>query len=597
MFRGAGWHVQKVLWASEWEPLFTAPAGPKLLARLDAMNDGDMQNLTVLDTPDLREALFGSDTELAALGARLDDNAVQALRRGGHDPRLVYAAYADAVAHRGAPTVILAQTIKGYGLGPNFEGRNATHQMKKMTPEQLRVFRDILDVPISDAELVDGLPPYLPLPEGSPELEYLHHRRELLGGMIPRRPATPAVLAAQPADKVFAEFDEGSGGRAVSTTVSYTKLLRGLMRDPVIGARVVPVVPDEGRRFGFEILYNEFGIYAPGGQHYTPVDAGMALSYKELATGQVLQVGITESGGMADFAAAATAAATWNTPLIPFYTYYSMFGFQRVGDLIWALADARGRGFLVGATAGRTTLAGEGIQHTDGSSHLLALAITACRAYDPGYAYETATIIRDGIRRMYGDGEECFYYLTVYNENYAQPAKPTESGIAGVSVDDAIVSGLYRLAASPTGGPPHVRLFASGPAVLAAHGAAKALANDHRVAAEVWSVTSWKALRDDALDVERWNREHPDARRTSYVQRALAGSQVPIVAFTDYVTAVPDQLSRFVGAPFTALGTDGSGFSDTREALRAHFGTDAAGVTKAALTLIADVNAAAQEGA
>ncbi|MDO8121154.1 pyruvate dehydrogenase (acetyl-transferring), homodimeric type [Isoptericola sp. b490] len=591
VFRGAGWRVVKVLWGSEWEALFTDPAGPRLQARLEAMNDGDLQRLTVLEPAELRAELFGDDPALARLGASLDDGELRALRRGGHDPRQVHAAYADALAHRDGPTVVLAQTVKGYALGPNFEGRNATHQMKKMTAAQLKIFRDILDLPITDSELSDGLPPYLRLPEGSEELRYLRERRATLGGVLPRRPVTAAVLPSQPGAPVFEEFDAGSSGRPTSTTVAYTRLLRGLMRDPEIGPRVVPVVPDEGRSFGFEVLYSEFGIYAPGGQRYTPVDAGLPLSYREAAAGQVLQVGITEAGGLGDFTAAATAGATWDTAVIPFFTYYSMFGFQRVGDLIWALADARGRGFLAGATAGRTTLSGEGVQHTDGSSHLAALAVPSCRAYDPGYAYETATIVRDGIRRMYGQGEECFYYLTLYNENYAQAAKPSVSGVPGVDVDDAIVAGLYRLDAAPEDRPAQVRLLASGPSVLAARQARDRLAQEHGISAEVWSVTSWKALRDDALETERWNREHLSGpRRTSYLRRALSTS-VPTVAVTDYVTALPDQLARFVRAPFTALGTDGYGWSDTREALRAHFGTDADGIASATLALLAENDA------
>jgi len=552
------------------------------------MNDGDLQQLTILDATELRATLFGgNDPTLRALGDGLTDAQLLGLRRGGHDPRAVYAAYVDAVAHRGAPSVVLAATVKGYALGPNFEGRNATHQMKKMTAEQLRIFRDILDLPVSDAVLAEGLPPYLPLPDGSPEQRYLHERIRALGGVLPRRPAKPASLLGQPADPVFTEFDAGSGKRAVSTTVAYTRLLRSLMRDPTIGPRVVPIVPDEGRTFGFEVLYSEFGIYAPDGQQYTPVDADLPLSYKESAAGQVLQEGITEAGGLAELTAAATAGHTWDTAVIPFFTYYSMFGFQRVGDLIWALADARGRGFLVGATAGRTTLSGEGLQHTDGSSHLAALGVPSLRAYDPAFAYETATIVRDGIRRMYGDGEECFYYLTVYNEDIVQPAKPTESGIDGVSVDDAIIAGLYRVSPTPDGSPAQVRLLASGPSVRAAQQAAGTLAN-RGIAAEVWSVTSWKQLRDDALDVERWNREHPDeAPRVSHLPRALGGGRVPLVAISDYVTALPDTLARFVNMPYISLGTDGYGMSDTREDLRAHFGTDAAGITDTAIRVTA----------
>jgi len=593
VFAGAGWHVLKVLWGSEWEPLFAAPAGDALAARLEAMNDGDLQQLTILDATELRATLFGgTDSALRLLGDGLTDTQLLGLRRGGHDPRTVYAAYANAVAHRGAPSVVLAATVKGYALGPNFEGRNATHQMKKMTAEQLRVFRDILDLPVSDTELADGLPPYLPLPDGSPEQQYLHDRIRALRGVLPRRPLMPATLPNQPAKAAFAEFDAGSGKRAVSTTVAYTRLLRSLMRDPATGPRVVPIVPDEGRTFGFEVLYSEFGIYAPDGQQYTPVDADLPLSYKESASGQVLQEGITEAGGLAELTAAATAGHTWDTAVIPFFTYYSMFGFQRVGDLIWALADARGRGFLVGATAGRTTLSGEGLQHTDGSSHLAALSVPSLRAYDPAFAYETATIVRDGIRRMYAGGEECFYYLTVYNEDHVQPAKPAESGIEDVCVDDAIVAGLYRVSVTAPGRPVELRLLASGPAVRAAEQAAATLYDERGVVAEVWSVTSWKQLRDDALSVEAWNRAHPGQTHTSYLRRALGADKcLPVVAVSDYVTALPDTLARFVTAPYVSLGTDGYGLSDTRDDLRAHFGTDAAGITAAAIELLGEQTA------
>jgi pyruvate dehydrogenase E1 component len=585
-FAGAGWHVLKALWGSEWDALFGAPEGDVLLERLQMMNDGDLQRLTILDASELREALFGGgDDRLRVLGNRLSDHELLGLRRGGHDPRIVHAAYADAVAHRGAPSVVLAQTVKGYALGPNFEGRNATHQMKKMTPEQLRIFRDILDIPVSDADLEDGLPPYLPLPAGSPEEQYLAERRTRRGGVLPRRPAAGANLPAQPSESVFADFDAGSGQHAVSTTVAYTRLLRSLMREPAIGARIVPIVPDEGRTFGFEVLYSEFGIYAPDGQRYTPVDAGLPLSYKEAPAGQVLQEGITEAGGLAELTAAATAGYTWDTAVIPFFTYYSMFGFQRVGDLIWALADARGRGFLVGATAGRTTLSGEGLQHTDGASHLAALAVPACRAFDPAFAYETAVIVRDGIRRMYGDSEDCFYYLTVYNEDAVQPAKPASSGIADMSIDEAIIAGIYRVSPAGDGPPADIRLLASGPAVRSAQEAA-ALLDGRGVRADVWSVTSWKQLRDDALSVEQWNRSHPQDPRRSMLQRALGESKTPVVAVSDYVSALPDSIARFTGAPFLSLGTDGYGVSDTREELRAHFGTDAAGIGAAVIGLL-----------
>ncbi|HEX2856452.1 MAG TPA: pyruvate dehydrogenase (acetyl-transferring), homodimeric type [Propionibacteriaceae bacterium] len=589
-FAGSGWNVVKVPWASEWEPLFAAPGGADLAARLESMNDGDLQRLTILDAGELRDALFGHGSgALAGLGASIPDGDLLRLRRGGHDPRTVYAAYCEALATRGMPTAVLAQTIKGYSLGPNFEGRNATHQMKKMTPDQLRIFRDILGVPVTDEQIAGGLPPYLQLPPGSPEERYLLERRRALGGVLPRRPRTPALLPAPPEPGAFEEFDRGSGKHPISTTVAYTKLLRSLMRDPGLGARIVPIVPDEGRTFGFDVLYSQFGIYAPGGQQYTPVDAGMPLYYRESETGRVLQEGITEAGGLAEFTAAATAGHTWDTAVIPFFTYYSMFGFQRVGDLIWALADARGRGFLVGATAGRTTLSGEGLQHTDGSSQLSALSVPTCRAYDPAFAYETATIVRHGIEAMYGQGEESFYYLTVYNEDAVQPAKPVDSGIDGVDVDEAIVRGLYRVTPVAAGRTPDVRLLASGPAVRSAQDAAARLSEERGIQAEVWSVTSWKALRDEALEIERSTRGERAGGpgRSSHLQRALGAEPVPVVAVSDYVSALPDAVSRFVPASaFVSLGTDDFGLSDSREELRAHFGTDADGIAAAVVGLL-----------
>lgn len=587
IFMGAGWHVLKALWGTEWEALLHAPGGPTLADRLDRMNDGALQRLTVLEGPELREALFGDGgPALAALGQSLTDAQLLGLRRGGHDPAVVHAAYAEAVATRGRPTVVLAQTVKGYSLGPNFEGRNATHQMKKMTPHQLCVFRDILGLPVADDALADGLPPYLPLPTGSRESDYLRQRRRTLGGYLPRRAHHPANLPAQPAASLFADFDKGSGAHQVSTTVALTRLLRALLRDPDMGDRVVPMVPDEGRTFGYEPLYSEFGIYAPDGQQYSPVDAGLPLFYNESKTGQVLQEGITEAGGLAELTAAATAGHTWDTAVVPFFTFYSMFGFQRVGDLIWALADARGRGFLIGATAGRTTLAGEGLQHADGSSHLNALAVPACRAYDPAFAYEMATIIRDGTRRMYRDGEESFYYLTTYNEDYAQPAKPPTSGVPDVSVDDAILAGMHRVRPTSVDGPLDVRMLASGPAVRLAEQAAEELASQHGLTAEVWSVTSWKQLREDSLSVARWNARHrAPTRRQSHLDRALGRLPVPVVAVTDYITALPDQLARFIKAPYVSLGTDGYGPSDSREDLRRHFAIDVDAICRAALRI------------
>jgi pyruvate dehydrogenase E1 component len=504
------------------------------------------------------------------------------LPRGGHDYRKIYAAYKLANEHHGSPTAILVKTVKGWSLGADIEGRNATHQIKKMGAPELKAFRDRLRLPIADADLEDGIAPYYRLDPGSPEYEYLMACRKRLGGDLPARVvrATPVAL---PGNEIYADMLAGTGEKVqASTTTAFARLLRNMLRDPELGRRVVPIIPDEARTFGLDALFREVKIYSPFGQAYEPVDASLLLSYQEAKTGRLLMEGITEAGAMASVTAAGTAYATWGQPMIPFYIFYSMFGFQRIGDLIWSFGDQRGRGFLLGATAGRTTLQGEGLQHADGHSPLLASVVPNCRVYDPAFAYELAVIIRDGLQRMYGpDPEDCFYYLTLYNENVSMPPMPD-------GVEEGIVRGLYRLKAEPAPGH-RVQILASGSAMIAALEAQALLLSDFRVSADVWSATSYKALREDALAVERWNRLHPEGpRRTAYVTDQLADTEGPVVAVSDYMKAVPDQIGRFVGRPFLPLGTDGYGLSDTRAALRAHFEVDARHIVIGALHGLAE---------
>jgi pyruvate dehydrogenase E1 component len=588
IYGGAGWNVIKVVWGSGWDPLLAADAHGLLVNRMNEVVDGEFQKYAVESGAYIRDHFFGADPRLRALVDHLDDAALKRLPRGGHDDVKVYNAFAAAVEHPGQPTVILAKTVKGWALGEDVEARNATHQIKKMPVEDLLALRDRLALPIPDADIADGVPPFFRYPEGSEELEYVRERRRSLGGPVPsRRRSAPALPA--PGPKVFDEFAAGSGGRAsASTTTAFTRLLRGLLADEAIGARVVPIIPDEARTFGMDALFREYRIYAPGGQRYEPVDASLLLAYREAVDGRILEEGIDEAGALAMFTATGTAYSTWALPLIPFFTFYSMFGFQRVGDLIWAFGDQMGRGFLVGATAGRTTLAGEGLQHDDGHSHVLASVVPNLRAYDPAFAYETAVIVRDGIERMFGAAQEdCFYYLTLYNENIVMPPKPE-------GVDEGIVRGLYRVVdrtADPATG---ATIVASGAAMGAALRAREILAERYGVGVDVWSATSWKGLRDDALDVERWNRLHPtDAARTPYVTQCLASATGPVIAVTDFMASVSDQIARWVPRPFQALGTDGYGFSDTRAALRRHFEVDDAHVVVAVLAELARAGAVA----
>jgi pyruvate dehydrogenase E1 component len=573
VFRGAGWNVIKVIWAREWDDLLARDKDGVLRNKMNETLDGDFQRMAVSDGATIREQFFGPDPRLRALVEHLSDDDLARLRRGGHDYRKVYAAYAAAVAHTGAPTVILAKTVKGWTLGPGIEGRNVTHQAKKLTADELKIFRDRLELPIPDDKLKEA-PYYHPGPE-SPEIQYMLERRRVLGGTVPRRTFVAKPLPAPAAD-VFDEFFAGSE-RPASTTMAYSRMVRNLVRDPQIGRRIVPIIPDEARTFGMDPLFKEVGIYNPLGQRYTPVDKELLLSYIEKADGQLLEEGITEAGSVSSFQAAGTAYATWSEPMIPFYTFYSMFGLQRTGDQVWAFGDARGRGFMMGATAGRTTLTGEGLQHTDGHSQILATVLPNVRAYDPGFAFELAVIVRDGIDRMYGErGEDTFYYVTLYNENWAQAAKPE-------GADEGIVRGLYRFRPASSGSR-RVQLLASGPILQQALRAQELLAERYDVAADVWSATSFQQLRNDALDVERWNRLHPDAeQRVPYLTQCLAPAEGPIVAATDYLKALPDMIARWISRPYTVLGTDGFGRSDTRDALREHFEVNAPQIAYAAL--------------
>jgi pyruvate dehydrogenase E1 component len=586
-FRGAGWNVIKVIWGSKWDELLTRDVDGVLLNKMNTTVDGEFQRYTVESGAYIREHFFGPDPRLRKLVEHLSDDDLRWLPRGGHDYRKLYAAYKAAVENEGsgAPTVILAKTIKGWTLGPDVEGRNATHQIKKMTGVQLRVLRDRLYMQdeIPEEALESGDPPYYRPPVDSLEHEYLMQRRRALDGPLPRRTTRIRRPLELPEDSAFDEVKKGSGNQAASTTTAFTRMLRNLARDERFGHRVVPIIPDEARTFGMDALFRELKIYAAQGQHYDPVDADLLLSYTESKDGQILEEGITEAGAMSSWIAAATSYAHRGVPMVPFFTFYSMFGFQRVGDLIWQAGDARARGFLLGATAGRTTLLGEGLQHQDGQSLVLATTVPVCQAYDPAFAYETAVIVQHGLRRMYGpQPEDVFYYLTLYNENYPMPAMP-----AGETIEDDIMRGLYRWAPAPEGPSKRATILFSGSAHTAARTAAAELAEHYDVAVDLWSATSYKAMREEALVAERWNRLHPgSAPRTPLVTQLLAdGSETgPVVAVTDFQRLVPDQISRFVtGRPFLSLGTDGYGRSDTREALRRYFEIDHGHVVVAVL--------------
>jgi pyruvate dehydrogenase E1 component len=539
--------------------------------------DGEYQNYAVRGGAYVRKEFFGKYPELLELVKDYSDDELAKLRRGGHDPQKVYNAYRRAVEHKGGPTVILAKTIKGYGMGEAGEGRNVTHQQKKLNEAEMENFRRRFDIPIPE-EAVHTISFYRP-PEESEEMKYLRARREALGGYLPAREPKPVRLPVPPLE-IFGDTLAGSGGREASTTAAFVGILKSLLKDPNLGKLVVPIIPDEARTFGMESLFRQIGIYASQGQLYKPVDREMLLYYKEAKDGQILEEGINEAGAMASFTAAGTSYANYGVPMIPFFIYYSMFGFQRVGDLIWAFADSRGRGFLLGGTAGRTTLAGEGLQHQDGHSPVLASTVPTCATYDPAYAYELAVIIHDGIRRMYHENEDRFYYLTVYNENYAQPPMPE-------GVQEGILKGIYRYRSAPEG-KAVVQLFGSGPILNEALRAQSILAERFGVAADVWSVTSYNELRREALSVERWNRMHPsEPERKPYILQALEGAQGPIIAATDYMKVVPDQLAPWLPGRLWSLGTDGFGRSDNRQHLRRFFEVNAEAITAFALARLA----------
>jgi pyruvate dehydrogenase E1 component len=575
-FRGAGWNVIKVIWGSDWDALLAKDKSGLLVQRMGEVVDGEYQKYTVESGAYIREHFFGKYPELKALVAGYSDEQLRKLGRGGHDPEKVYAAFKAAVEQTGQPTVILAKTIKGYGLGETGEGRNITHQQKKLNEEELAEFRTRFGIPISDADVAKA--PFYKPPEDSRELEYLRQRRKNLGGYLPAR------IAQCPSWKVsgknwFNEFLKGSGDGAFSTTMVFVGLLKKLLKDKEVGKWVVPIIPDEARTFGMDPLFNDIGIYSNVGQLYEPVDAKMVLAYREAKNGQLLEEGITEAGSMSSFIAAGTAYATHGIPTLPFFTYYSMFGFQRIGDLIWAAADMRVRGFLLGGTAGRTTLNGEGLQHEDGHSHVLASTVPNLVTYDPAFAYELALIIQDGVRRMYEACEDVFYYITLYNENYAMPPMP--EGVA-----EGVLKGLYKFRpAAVKGKGTKVHLFGSGPILREALRAQEILGEKYGVAADVWSATSYKELRREALDVERWNLLHPTAEpKKSYVERVLEKESGVFVAVSDYMKSVPEMIERWVPGGLYALGTDGFGRSESRPALRRFFEIDAECVTVAALS-------------
>jgi pyruvate dehydrogenase E1 component len=587
-FRGAGWNVIKVIWGSDWDPLLARDADGVLVRRMGDVVDGQYQKYVVSPGGYIRKHFFGVDPRLEALVADMTDDQIRRLNRGGHDPLKVYAAYKAAVEHKGAPTVILAKTIKGYGLGEAGEGRNVTHQQKKLNEEELVEFRRRFDIPISD-QAAARAEFYLP-PDDSPEMRYLHERRKALGGFVPGRRA-PTIKLKPPKWEDYAEFFAGSEGREVSSTMAFVRLLARLMRDKNLGRYIVPIVPDEARTFGMEALFRQFGIYSHAGQLYEPVDSDNVLYYREATDGQILEEGITEAGSMASFIAAASAHSSHGISMIPFFIYYSMFGFQRIGDLLWAAGDMRCRGFVLGGTAGRTTLAGEGLQHQDGNSQLNALAFPNCRAYDPCFAYEMAVIVLDGLRRMYFDEEDVFYYVTLMNENYDMPILPMGS-------TEGICRGIYKLSARDLGPKkPKVQLFGSGAILRESLRAQELLEKHFGVGSNVYSVTSYKSLYDDGRDCQRWNRLHPQQpARPAYVQQALEGESGPVVAALDYVGAVGLSIAPWVRASsYVVLGADGFGRSEARKELRRFFEVDAENIALAALVELAHENKYPQE--
>jgi pyruvate dehydrogenase E1 component len=580
IFRGAGWNVIKVVWGGDWDPLLAADQDGALVHRMGEVVDGEYQKYSVSDGSYIREHFFNKDPSVAKLVASYSDERLQKLKRGGHDPEKVYAAYKAAVDSQGRPTVILAKTVKGYGLGEAGEGRNKTHQQKELDEKELREFRSRFGIPISDEDVAKA--PFYRPPAGSEEMKYLLNRREALGGSVPMR-GKPTVLPEVPTLDEYREFlTKSFAGKEMSTTMGFVRLLAQLLKDKKIGRNLVPIVPDESRTFGMEGMFRTAGIYASTGQLYEPVDSDQVMYYKEAKDGQILEEGITEAGSMASFIAAGTAHTSHGVPMIPFFIYYSMFGFKRIGDLIWCAADARCRGFMLGGTAGRTTLNGEGLQHQDGHSLLNAIAFPTVRAYDPTFAYETAVIVFDGIKRMYHDNEDAIYYITLENENYEMPPMPE-------GIEPEILKGMYRFSTKEAGeGRPHVQLFGAGAILRSVLKAQDMLVEKYGVSSTVWSVTSWTQLRRDAHAVERWNMLHPDQpRKTCFIEEKLQGAKGPCIAASDYVRAVPEQISPWVPGGLYALGTDGLGRSESRGTLRRHFEVDAECVTIATLYQLA----------
>ena len=577
-FRGNGWNVIKGIWGGYWDPLLAKDKDGLLRQRMDEACDGEYQNYKTRGGAYTREHFFGKYPELAEMVANLSDEDIWRLNRGGHDPHKLFAAYTAAVEHEGQPTVVLAKTVKGYGMGEAGEGQNITHQQHEMGQEALKAFRDRFNIPVSDDEIAEA-PFYMPDPDG-PEIQYLHERRRALGGYLPARQTDARPLEVPPLD-FFQPLLEGSGDREIATTMAAVRILQLLTRHEGIGPNIVPIVPDESRTFGMEGMFRRLAIYSSVGQLYEPVDSAQVAYYREDKKGQILQEGINEAGAMASWIAAGTSYASNGIHMVPFYIYYSMFGFQRTHDLAWAAGDMQARGFLLGGTAGRTTLAGEGLQHQDGHSHLLSATIPNCISYDPSFAYELAVIIQDGLRRMVVENEDVFYYLTVMNEKYSQPSMPE-------GAESGILKGMYPIRKSDLRGP-RVQLLGSGAILREVLAAAAMLEQDFGVAGDVFSVTSFTELRRDGLETERWNMLHPDEEpRLCYVERQLARQQGPVVAASDYMRSFADQIRLFVRARYRVLGTDGFGLSDGREKLRRHFEVDRNYVCVAALSALAD---------
>ena len=572
LYRGAGWDVFKVLWDSNWDRLFSQDSNGVLLSRLEEINDGDFQRMSTLSPSDFRKELFSGSEELVSLGSKLSDQDIIGLRRGGHDPLKIYAAY-HAALESDKPAVILAHTVKGWGID-SFAGRNTTHQKKKMNIDDLIAYRDRLNIPLDDEQLQSS--PFYSLDEESEALGYIHSTRGKLGGYLPSR-KSPEIDFNLPSEETYSQFDNGTPeGQKVSTTMAFVRLLRNLMKSE-IGDKVVPIIPDEGRTFGMDPLFSEFGIYSHSGQKYKPVDHKMIMKYKESITGQILEEGISEANSIASWIASATSYSHAMTPTLPFYIFYSMFGFQRVNDQIWQAADARARGFLMGATAGRTTLNGEGLQHQDGHSLLHASTVPFCRSWDPAYAYELATIIRHGINEMWGKNQDVFHYIMLYNQNERQPPKPE-------GIDDKIIKGAYRLSESKSDNRPNVRILGSGPILSHVIEASEKLV-ELGINSEIWSVTSYGELRREGLESQRINRLYPEEEKIPYVSECF-GDEITTVAVSDYITAVPEMIQRWVGGKFIVLGTDGFGRSDDRLELRRFFEIDTNSIVLATISAL-----------